>query len=167
MTRKHIYRGLFTVAIFISTALPPVAQAAEQNAPPKAIVGSWIETITVAGPGAPPPFKSVGVYNADGNLVFSDQGGVTLVPPHAFSATVGSWTYVRERTFAWTAIALMSDLSGNHVGTLKVRGESKVDQSGNSYTSRFRAEIFDPNGQLIFAADGTNEGRRIAVEPLP
>jgi len=167
MTRKYIYSGLITVVIFISAALPPVALAAEQNAPPKAIVGSWIETITVTGPGAPPPFKSLGVYTADGNLVFSDQGGVTLVPPQAFSATAGSWTYVRERTFAWTAVALISDLSGNHVGTLKVRGESTVDRSGDRYTSRFRAEIFDPNGQLVFAADGTNEGRRVVVEALP
>lgn len=167
MIRKHIYCGLITVAMFVSTALPHAALAAEHNAPHKAIVGSWIETITVTGPGAPPPFKSVGVYSDDGNLVFSDQGGVTLVPPQTFSATVGSWTYIKERTFAWTAIALISDLSGNHVGTLKVRGESRMDRSGDKYTSRFRAEIFDANGLLLFAADGTNEGRRVSVEPLP
>jgi hypothetical protein len=167
MIRKHIYLGLITVVMFISTALGPVGLAAERNPPPKAIVGSWVETITVTGPGGPPPFKSIGVYTADGTLVFSDQGGVTLDPPQSFSATVGSWTYVRERTFAWTAIALISDLSGNHVGTLKVRGETTMDPSGDSYTSRFRAEMFDPNGVVLFAADGTNVGQRVGVEPLP
>lgn len=48
--------------------------------PRNALVGSWIETITPQSPGAPPPFKSLGVFNQDGTSVFSDQGGVLLKP---------------------------------------------------------------------------------------
>ena len=168
MINKRIHCGLIlTVVLFTSTFLAQAqGAAAEQIAPPKnAIVGSWVEHIIV--PGGPPPFKSVGIYSADGTLMFSDQGGVTSNPPQVFSSTAGSWTYVKERTFAWTAIALISDLDGNLVGTLKVRGETTLDQSGNRYTSRFLAEIFDTNGQILLSAPGTNEGRRVVVEALP
>ena len=165
MNTKRIYWGLMiTAAMVISTTLTQESQAAE---PPKtAIVGSWIETITISGPGARPPFKSLSVYNEGGGVVASDQGNVTLNPPQSFSSGAGAWTYLGGRTFAWTVVELISDLDGNLVGTLKVRGESTLDQSGNNYSSRWHAEAVDPNGQLLFSADGTNVGQRILVERM-
>jgi hypothetical protein len=140
----------------------------QQNGPPhSAIVGSWIETITPGVPGFA-PFKSVGVYNQDGTSVFSDQGGVRSSPfPQVYSSAAGSWTYLRDRTFAATYITLVSDFDGNLIGTFKIRQEAILDQSGNRYTARVHLDAFDPDGNLFMSADGTIEARRIVVEALP
>ncbi|MCM3869214.1 MAG: hypothetical protein ND895_00780 [Pyrinomonadaceae bacterium] len=144
-------------------------QEADPNGPPKkkAIVGSWIETVTFTGAGAPPPFKSLGTYAEDGNLVVADQGNDTSVLPFVFSPGHGAWVHLHGRKFAWTVIELVTDLSGNLVATLKVRGEHTVNHAGDAYTGHFRAELFDPLGNLFDSSEGTNQGRRIQVEPLP
>lgn len=133
----------------------------------KAIVGSWIETVTFSGPGAPPPLKSLVTFAADGTTTVADQGNVNTLSGQLFSAGHGSWEAQGGRTFTWTILELISDLSGNQIGTLKVRGRYTVDQSGNAYTGFFYAEARDTSGNLLFSADGTNAGQRIQVEPMP
>jgi hypothetical protein len=131
----------------------------------KAIIGAWIETVTFAGPDAPPPLKSLVTFSADGTLIVADQGNVNTSAGTVFSAGHGSWVAQGEHTFSWTVVELISDLSGNLLGTLKVRGTYTVDETGNAYTGIFKAEV-NIFGST-FSVDGTNEGTRIQVEPLP
>ncbi len=159
-------------AAMVEAAAASLAQEAEQGGLPKkkAIVGSWLETVTFSGEGAPPPLKSLSTFTADGGLVVADQGNVTTEPPEraaVFSAGHGAWVHLRGRTFAWTVLELISDFNGNLSGILKVRGQYTVNKSGNSYSGQFKAEITDTAGNLIFSGEGTNEGQRIQVEPLP
>ncbi len=155
-------------AALVQAETAPAVQEADQGGPPKkkAIVGSWLETVTFSG-GARPPLKSLNTFIEDGNLVVADQGNVTTEPPAVFSAGHGAWVHLGGRTFAWTVLELISDLNGNLFGTLKVRGQYTVNKSGNSYSGQFKAEITDTAGHLIFSFEGTNEGQRIQVEPLP
>jgi len=140
------------------------AQQANQGPKKEDIVGSWLETVTFSGVSAPPPLKSLVTFIPDGSLVVADQGNVTT--EIVFSAGHGAWVHLGGRTFAWTVIELISDLNGNLLGTLKVRGQYTVNESGNSYSGQFQAEIADTAGNLIDSAEGTNEGQRIQVEPL-
>jgi hypothetical protein len=78
----------------------------------------------------------------------------------------GAWVHLRDRTFAWTTLDLVSDLDQNLLCTVKARGEYTVDESGNKYKGRFQAEAVDPDGNLIFSIEGTNKGERIVVERL-
>ena len=71
---------------------------------------------------------------------------------------------MEQRTFAYTALELISDLSGNLVGYLKVRGSYTVAQSGNEYTGTSFAEVLDPDGVVLFSVTVTNAGKRIQVE---
>lgn len=155
-------------AALVQAETAPAVREADQGGPPKkkAIVGSWLETVTFSG-GARPPLKSINTFIEDGNLVVADQGNVTTEPPAVFSAGHGAWVHLGGRTFAWTVLELISDLNGNLFGTLKVRGQYTVNKSGNSYSGQFKAEITDTAGNLIFSIEGTNEGQRIQVEPLP
>jgi hypothetical protein len=130
----------------------------------KAIVGSWIETVTFSGPGSPPPLKSLVKFSADGTMTVADQGNVNTSAGTVFSAGHGSWVAVGERTFSWTIVELISDLSGNLLGTLKVRGTYTVDETGNAYAGVFKAEV-NIFGDT-FSFEGSNEGTRIQVEPL-
>jgi len=154
-------------AAMVEVAGASQAQESDQGVLPKkkAIVGSWLETVTFSGEGAPPPLKSLVSFIADGVLVVADQGNVTTET--VFSAGHGAWVHLGGRKFAWTVLELISDLNGNLVGTLKVRGQYTINQSGNSYSGHFQAEITDTDGNLLFSSEGTNEGHRIQVEPLP
>jgi hypothetical protein len=154
-------------AALVEAAAASLAQEADQGGPPKkqAIVGSWLETVTFSG-GVRPPLKSLSTMTADGGFVVADQGSVTTEPPTVFSAAHGAWVHLGGRTFAWTVLELISDLSGNLLATLKVRGQYIVNESGNSYTGQFKAEVADTAGNLLFSVEGTNAGQRIQVEPL-
>jgi hypothetical protein len=132
----------------------------------KAIVGSWLETVTFAGEGAPPPLKSLVTFGDDGAVLVMDQGHVNVAAGQVFSAGHGRWVARGNRSFGWTIVELISDLNGNLMGTLKVSGTYTVDESGNNYTGVFKAEITDIFGG-VFSIDGTNEGHRIQVELLP
>lgn len=128
----------------------------------KVIVGSWIETVTFSGPGAPPPLKSLVTFSADGTTTVADQGNVSLAGGTVFSAGHGSWIAQGERTFSWTTVELVSDLEGNLIGTLKVRGTYTVDETGNAYSGFFKADLTIFGNTLTF--EGTNEGTRIQME---
>ena len=132
----------------------------------KVLVGSWIETVTFSGD-VMPPLKSLVNVSAEGTFTASDQGSVNLAAGQLFSAGVGAWVAQGERTFSWTILNLISDLNGNLIGTLKVRGTYTVDDSGNSYSGVFQAEVRDTSDNVLFSVGGTNAGQRIVVEPLP
>jgi hypothetical protein len=132
----------------------------------KSIIGSWMETVTLSVPGNP-SFKSLNTFTADGGLIVADQGNVNLGANTLYSAGHGSWVALEGRTVAWTILELVADLNGNPMGLLKVSGRYTVDESGNSYSGNFKAEQVDVVGNLVFSVEGTNEGHRIDVEPLP
>ena len=82
----------------------------------------------------------------------------SLPPDTAFGRR---WKSAR---FAYSQIELISDLSGNLVGYLKVRGIYTVSQSGDEYAGNSFAEIFDTAGNVLFSVDVTNAGQRIQLE---
>jgi hypothetical protein len=128
----------------------------------KTLVGSWVETVTFPPEFGRPPVKAVGTFHGDGTLVFN--GSVTLEPPTAFSTFHGVWSHLEKRTFAYTGVHLITDLSDNLVGYLKVRGTYVVSPSGNEYKGTSVAEVFDPAGNLLFSVGVTNAGTRIQLE---
>ena len=136
------------------------------NSTKKAIVGSWIETVTFEG-GVVPPLKSLVTFSADGTVTVADQGNVNLAAGQLFSAGKGAWSAQGDRTFSWTVLELISDLSGNLIGTLKVRGTYTVSDSGDTYNGVFYAEVRDTADNVLVSIGGTNAGQRIVVEPLP
>ena len=153
------------ILLTLTFMLTTVSAQQSSNSTKKVIVGGWIETVTFEG-GVMPPLKSLVTFNADGTMTVADQGNVNLAAGQLFSAGHGAWSAQGDRTFNWTTLELISDLSGNLIGTLKVRGTYTVDESGDAYAGSFYAEVKDTSGTLLFAAGGTNAGVRIQVEPL-
>ena len=158
---------LATIALTASFTIAGVSPIAAQDGPSdkRAVVGSWLETVTFPPASGRPPLKSLSSFHDGGTMNCSDQGAVTTTePPTVFTSCHGAWTHMAKRTFAYTAFELMSDLSGNLVGYLKVRGVYTVSASGNSYTGTSFAQILDPDGHVLFSSEVTNTGRRIPVE---
>ena len=97
-------------------------------------------------------------------MVCGDQGAVTTEPPSVFSSCHGVWTHLEKRTFAYTSFELISDLSGNLVGYLKVRGIYTVSRVRERDSGTSFAEILDTDGNVLFSVDVTNAGQRILLE---
>jgi hypothetical protein len=111
--------------------------------------------------------KSLATFAADGTMTVADQGSIRFASGLVFSAGHGSWVAQGDRTFSWTILELASDLNGNLLGTVKIRGTYTVDESGNAYSGVFKSQILDPFGNVLFENEGTTAGTRIQVEPLP
>jgi hypothetical protein len=149
------------------------------------LVGSWIETATFDPPLFPPPtsspgpspeprvLKSLVTFHDDGTIEADDQGSVTTMPPgdeppSVFTPGAGVWARLRSHTFTYTQYELISDLSGDLAGFLKVRGTYNLT-SEDHYTGRTYYEVF------IFAACKkpvaygwvTNAGKRIHLKLPP
>jgi hypothetical protein len=137
----------------------PVHQPAKQG-----LVGSWVDTVTFPPEAGRPPLKSLVAFHDDGIMTYSDQGTVTVAPPAVFSSGRGVWTHVHKRTFAYSALGLISDLSGNLTGYLKTRGVYVLAPSGNDYSGTTIAELLDVDGNVLFSIQVSNHGRRILLE---
>jgi hypothetical protein len=169
--RKTAATMLTTLAL---SACCVVTGASTANAEPQAaasanrrlLVGSWVETVTFPPESGRPQLKSLVTFHADATMVCSDQGSVTTTgdQPGVFTSCHGVWTHLEKRIFAYTSFELISDLSGNLVGYLKVRGTYKVSASGDTYTGTSFAQIIATDGTVLFEIGVTNAGQRIKIE---
>jgi hypothetical protein len=117
-------------------------------------------------------------FHEDGTLSVYDQGSVTVaidsnapsgVTGTVFTAGAGVWKQARRpRTFNYTSQELISDLGGNLVGLLKVRGTYILSSSGDTYEGRSFFEVFVGNPPAPFLSGWvTNAGQRILLERPP
>ena len=163
---------VFVMVGILATLGPGVSARNQAEATPqkitapkqKALVGSWVETVTFPPESGRPPLKSLVSFHADETMVASDQGGVTTDPPFAQSSGHGVWTHLKQRTFAYSVRYLFSDLSGNLQAYLRVRGVYTVSESGNEYNGTSSAEVLDTDGNVLFSIEVTNAGERIQLE---
>src|SRR5215831_2455821 len=141
-------------------AAPAVPEPGGNGPPQRKLVGSWVETVMFLDP----PFegrllKSLVSFHSDGTMVTSDQGSVTTDPPSVSSSGHGAWLWVeKQKQFAYTVVELFSDLSGNLVGYLKVRGIYTVLPSGDNYTGTSFFQVFDASGNLQASGNVNNAG---------
>jgi len=166
MKAKSTALAALVVVAAIAATAPQVRADDESGRGRVAIVGSWAETQTVVGG---PSFLTLNTYGVEGVLISSAQGGVVTTGPFASSATPaqGQWIYQGGRTFSTTTVSIGSDLADSHLlYVLRIRATVTVDVSGNTYHAVGRTEVLDAAGNILFAFDSTNEGRRINVEPL-
>jgi len=156
-----------TMVLAISVVIAGASTATAQSGGTpnkKALTGSWVETVTFPPESGRPPLKSLVSFHGDGIMTYSDQGTVTMEPPTVFSSGRGVWRHLERRTFGYTALGLISDLSGNLVGYLKTRGIYTMSQSGNDYSGTTFAEVLDADRNVLFSVEVTNVGRRIQLE---
>lgn len=164
-TRTGRLAGPVVAALALISALTTTTGVGAKTPNEKALAGTWLETVWFPAETGRPPLKSLSSYHRDGTSTCSDQGAVTTTEPAAvFSSCHGVWTHLENNKFAFTAYELISDLSGNLLGYLKVRGIYTLSPSGNQYTGSSRAEILDTNGNVLSAIDVANAGQRIQLE---
>lgn len=143
-----------------------------------ASVSGLVRTIADEGPSAATP---VGLWNAefflgDGPDRYDQTfqqfhiGGTELMlsnglPPVLGNVCVGIWKHA-GRTVKVKHMAWNWEASGAFAGTFLLEIELRIARDGRSYTGRWTADSFDPDGALIPAmhAEGVARARRISID---
>jgi hypothetical protein len=159
---RHLHNVVAMLAVLAGlTVFCGPAAATAQNATesksqltdshPRGPEGSWLYTVTIPGY----TFQGIETYSAGGGYTEADQ--LSFSPIAVASAGHGAWKMTGEKTFVLTYLNLTFDAfsSGNPTGTLKVRQDTRIDGSGNSYTGWGDYTYYDLNGNPIPSISGT------------
>src|SRR5205085_11577328 len=81
----------------------------------------------------------------------------------------GLWALTGNGEFALTfyGVLIGSVTDPQFQGTYKVRSKLTTNEAGDQFSGPFKIDVFDPSGNFLFSLDGTVQGRRAALEPLP
>ena len=159
---RHLHNVVAVLAVLAGLAVfgGPAAATAQNAAESKAQLtdrlpqgpeGSWLYTVTIPGY----TFQGIETYSAGGGYTEADQ--LSFSPIAVASPGHGAWKMTGEKTFVLTYLNLTFDAfsSGNPTGTLKVRQNTRIDESGNSYTGSGDYTYYDLNGNPIPSISGT------------
>jgi hypothetical protein len=143
-----------------------VAQGVGTFAPPEppktAIVGTWLGTLLSSGT------KSLITFNADGTLINSFQGEVSINPmrpPH--TSHHGVWRYLGGRQFGLTMWDIFYDINTNQlIQYTKIRAEVTLAENLDEASASVRVDFLNPQGEVVMTRTGSISYKRIQYEPL-
>lgn len=131
------------------------ANAAENTVSPE-IEGTWLVTVSLDSPDAP-PFPVLVSYSRGGAMATSDSGP----GPAAGNTYFGTWTRTRAHVYAFTFLGFQFD--GKGVLSNYVRGQEtlKVEPDGRVYKGVTKIDILDTSMAVIQSYNGASSGKRI------
>ena len=112
------------------------------------------------------PFIAVETFHTDGTFI---ETSLTDFQPPAGPPGQGLWAKTGTREFALTFYGVtIGDVTNPQLqGTYKVRSKLTLSLTGNEFEGPILIEIYDPSGALAFTVEGTAQGRRARLDPLP
>jgi hypothetical protein len=122
-------------------------------------------TVTVSLDGVPGEFKGFVTYSSDGTAVANEI--VAFAPPldsATFTEDHGGWVSLGDGRFAVTFIKFAC-IRQSFVASVRSRAIVESDDKG--FHGRFRLDILDPSGQVLFTGTGNIQGERIVVDLAP
>ena len=152
--------GVASLAFLLLAVSAQVRVSAQaQDGSEKGLVGSWNLTVTLRDceTGASlVSFAAMNTYNKGGTTqqaAVPGPGGYAL-PGH------GVWSHQTGRNYSGAFQFFNFNPDGSYAGKVIVRSTINLGQSGDDYTSTDTAEIFNPNGDLMFRACSTTTATR-------
>lgn len=190
MNITKLFRALCAASILlvslslVAAAQTPTDDTKSKNSDKAAdITGAWLVNLSINGEAndsaasqrqtQPPsgaktqaPFIAVETFHPDGT--FTETSLTDLLPP-AGPPGQGVWAKTGAREFALTFYGVtVGDLTNPQFqGTYKVRSKLTLSRAGEEFSGPFIVEIYDTTGALLFTLEGTAQGRRAHVDPLP
>ena len=150
--------AIMTLAAFVGSQPSQAQQGGGINRLQK-LAGAWSVEVTV----------EIQQITFPGLLTFTSDGIVLGDEPGApFETTAhGNWIATGPREAAFTFVALVGGGPGGNVSaTAKIVGKLEFDARTDNWRGPFKIQVFDPDGNELFADRGTFRGTRIAVETL-
>lgn len=120
------------------------------------IVGLWHVNYVSGGA---PFLESFDTWHADGT-----EFETANFNPVEGNVCVGAWKKVGPRTVQLNHIGWNFDSAGNSIGTFTLNETNTVSRDGNTYTGTFDYKVFDPDGNLLYEATGTQTATRITAD---
>lgn len=186
---KKFYITLAVAAFVVAVAsLVAAAQTtsdkdsrSKESAAQPDIVGTWLFNLNINGAAnASPaqasqqntggrtqaPFTAVETFHPDGT--FTETSLTDYLPPQGPPGQ-GVWGRTGGREFALTiyGVSIGSVINPQFQGTYKVRSKLTLTGKGDEVSGPFVIELYDPAGNLAATLDGTAQGRRARLDPLP
>ncbi len=127
----------------------------------KLLVGAWLGTGSDSS-------KALFTFNSDGTLQANIQGQVSTTSPlGVFSDGHGAWRHLGGRQFGKVLFALRYDINtGQLKGYVKVRTHLTINRAGDKMTGTDKVEVFDADGNVVFATTDTGTFTRVKFEPF-
>lgn len=125
----------------------------------KALEGTWDAQVTLRNcqtGGAIRTFASIGTFMSGGTFLDSTSG----TPQALRTPGQGVWSHISGRTFRFKFKFFTFDPSGNPTGWTIVSHEATLNRQATEYESAGIAEVYNPNGTLIFTGCSTTTATR-------
>jgi hypothetical protein len=92
-------------------------------------------------------------------------GGITHdltsgIPQALRTPGLGVWSHVSGNTYRFSFKSFSFDAGGNFTGSTKIIHEAVLDLNGDEYSSAGTAEVYSPNGTLLFTGCSTTTATR-------
>ncbi len=101
-------------------------------------------------------FASLTTFMSGGTLLDSTSG----IPQALKTPGQGVWSHVSANTYRFSFKSFSFDAGGNFTGSTKITHEAALASNGTEFSSAGTSEVYDPNGNLIFAGCSTTTATR-------
>ena len=123
------------------------------------LVGTWDVQVTLRNcqtGAAIRTFASIGTFMTGGTALDSTSG----IPQALKTPGQGVWSYVGRNTYRFKIKSFSFDATGNFTGWTIIKHEANLNHFADEYKSAGTAEVYAPNGNLIFTGCSTTTALR-------
>lgn len=154
--------GGMVLAILVISTLTFLASAQSDSESQNGggrLEGTWDVQVTLRNcqTGAPiRTFASIGTFMFGGTMLDSTSG----IPQSLHTPGQGVWSHAGGNTYRFKFKSFSFDASGNFTGWTIISHEANLNHSADGYESAGTAEVYAPNGNLLFTGCATTTATR-------
>ncbi len=123
------------------------------------LVGTWDAQVTIRNcqnNAAIRTFASIGTFMSGGTMLDSTSG----IPQALKTPGHGVWSHTGDREYKFSFKSFSFDAGGNFTGWTIIRHFALLNSIGTGYESFGTAEVYAPNGNLLFTGCSTTTATR-------
>ncbi|MBA4182724.1 MAG: hypothetical protein H0X49_01750 [Acidobacteria bacterium] len=123
------------------------------------LVGTWDSQVTIRNchtGAAIRTFASIGTFMSGGTMLDSTSG----IPQSLKTPGQGVWSQTGGNTYRFKFKSFSFDANGNFTGWTIINHEANLSHRGDEYESAGTAEVYAPNGNLLFTGCSTTTATR-------
>ncbi|HUE84178.1 MAG TPA: hypothetical protein VMM84_18905 [Pyrinomonadaceae bacterium] len=158
--KKGLFKTMGGVALAISLlAMFATQKALSEQSGGGRLAGTWDVQVTIRDCQTGGPirtFASIGTFMTGGTALDSTSG----IPQAMKTPGHGVWKHLTGNTYVFSFKSFSFDAAGNFTGWTKITHEATLNSKATEYTSEGIAEVFAPNGVLIFTGCSTTTATR-------
>jgi hypothetical protein len=168
--------SLAAVAVSLTSDAVVLAEPDHDHSHEFRLEGAWQMTVTALSPAGISPFDSLMTFVPGGGLTETRRLYLVDFPGNTLLETPGAGNWERvsgtDDSYDVTFMFLLqgapgnTNLNGAPFGTDKIRWKATGNPRTGKLSGPWESQITDLSGNVVFAASGVLDGKRIPIEPL-